>query len=62
MKNQELKQILDRFNSLQLNKSGNLEILNQDEIGAIKGGTTEIDCEGRFKIKCQQNFTIKEES
>jgi hypothetical protein len=36
-----------------------MEILNPDELGAIKGGLTDIDCKKRFKIKCTNSFTME---
>ncbi|SDH46436.1 hypothetical protein SAMN05421827_12546 [Pedobacter terrae] len=60
MKNQELKKLLIKFNELQINKNDSLEIINPSNYSAIKGGTADIDCKDRFKIKCQQSFTIEE--
>lgn len=61
MKNQNLKDVLKKFNSLENTKFGNMEVLNHDELSSIKGGSTEVDCQSRFKIKCQQSFTMNME-
>lgn len=61
MKNQNLKGVLKKFNSLENTKTNNMEILNYEELSSIKGGAAEVDCNSRFKIKCQQSFTMKME-
>lgn len=61
MKNQNLKDVLKKFNSLENTKISNMEVLNHDELSSIKGGSAEVDCKSRFKIKCQQSFTMNME-
>lgn len=62
MKNKNLKNALKKFNQMEISKVGSMEILNPDELGAIKGGLTDIDCKKRFKIKCTGTFTMNLES
>lgn len=58
MKNKNLKNALIKFNQMEISKVKSMEILNPDELNAIKGGLSDIDCRKRFKIKCTNNFSI----
>ena len=61
MKNKNLKSALKKFNQLESSKAGNMEVLNPNQLSSVKGGLQDIDCPRRFKIKCQQSFTIEDE-